>query len=131
MGMEGLYITPKILNKEAALQRNTHHSFRQEEEFWRLKSRSLWLKAGDRNTSFFHHQYKARLSWNHISKIKNEEGHICNKIDQIKTAAENHFKNLYGLGNEGSLEDIEDLLSNIPHLINQEDNQTLLKPLSE
>jgi len=91
----------------------------------------MWLKVGDRNTSFFHRQYKARLSRNHISEIKNEEGQIYNKIDQIKTAAENHFKNLYGLGNEGSLEDTEDLLFNIPHLINQEDNQTLLKPLSE
>lgn len=54
IGMEGLHITPEILNKEAACQRNIHQSIRREEEHWRLKSRSLWLKAGDRNTSFFH-----------------------------------------------------------------------------
>ena len=54
IGMEGLHITPEILNKEATYQRNIHQSFRREEEHWRLKSRSLWLKAGDQNTSFFH-----------------------------------------------------------------------------
>jgi len=129
--MEGLHITPEILNKEAAYQRNIHQSFRREEEHWRLKSRSLWLKAGDRNTSFFHHQYKARLSRNHINEIKNDEGHICNKFDQIKLAAENHFKDLHGTRHEGSKEYIEDLLSHIPHLITHEDNQALLKPLSE
>ena len=72
IGMEGLHITLEILNKEAAYQRNTHQAFRREEEYWRLKSRSLWLKAGDRNTLFFHRQYKARLSRNHITEIKNE-----------------------------------------------------------
>jgi len=131
IGMEGLHITPEILNKEAAFQRNIHQSFRREEEHWRLKSRSLWLKAGDRNTSFFHRQYKARLSRNHITEIKNDEGQICNKFDQIKIAAENYFKDLYGTRHEGSKEDIEDLLSHIPHLITHEDNQALLKPVSE
>eukprot|EP00253_Pinus_taeda_P025214 PITA_25214 len=131
IGMEGLYITPEILNKEATFQRNIHQSIRREEEHWRLKSRSLWLKAGDRNTSFFHRQYKARLSRNHITEIKNDEGKICNKFDQIKIAAENHYKELYGTRLEGSKEDTEDLLSHIPHLITHEDNQALLKPVSE
>ena len=45
MGIEDLHITPEILNKEAALQSNTHHSFRWEEEYWRFKSRILWLKV--------------------------------------------------------------------------------------
>lgn len=131
IGMESLHITPEILNKEVAYRRNIHQAFRREEEYWRLKSCSLWLKAGDRNTSFFHRQYKARLSRNHITEIKNEEGQIYNKFDQIKIVAENHFKNLYGPGNEGNIEDTKDLLSYIPHLITHEDNQALLKPLSE
>ena len=52
-------------------------------------------------------------------------------FDQIKSVAENNFKNLYGLGNKGSKEDTEGILSNIPHLVNQEDNQALTKPFSE
>ena len=31
-----------------------------EEEIWRLKSRSLWLKAGNRSIKFFHYQEHSR-----------------------------------------------------------------------
>ena len=42
-----------MLEKEKQPQFNVFHAFRQEEEYRRLKSRSTWLKAADRNTSFF------------------------------------------------------------------------------
>ena len=52
--MESKDITAELLEKEIKEKRSTYQSFRKEEEYWRLKSRSLWLKARDRNTSFFH-----------------------------------------------------------------------------
>eukprot|EP00253_Pinus_taeda_P033119 PITA_33119 len=55
-------IYPMDLDQEKSAQRNTYSSFRSEEEYWHLKSRSLWLKAGDRNTTYFHRQYRARLT---------------------------------------------------------------------
>lgn len=55
------------LDQEKIAQRNKYCSFRSEEEYWRLKSRSLWLKAGDRNTTYFYKQFRARLSRNHIA----------------------------------------------------------------
>jgi hypothetical protein len=45
-----------------------------EEEQWRLKSISLWLQDGDRNTKFFHRQAKARIWRNKVSEITNENG---------------------------------------------------------
>ena len=51
--MEELEITSSMLEKEKQAQFNSFLAFKQEEEYWRLKSRSTWLKAGDRNTSFF------------------------------------------------------------------------------
>jgi hypothetical protein len=52
--METKDIFSSDLEKEQAAQSKTFCVFRQEEEYWRLKSRSLWLKVGDRKTSFFH-----------------------------------------------------------------------------
>ena len=52
--MEETEITPALLEKEQKAQLNSFQDFRREEEYWRLKSRSTSLKAGDQNTSFFH-----------------------------------------------------------------------------
>jgi hypothetical protein len=87
-------ITKEILDKEAQLQQNYHKACLAEEEYWRLKSRSLWLKAGDRNSSFFHKQAQARKCTNSISEIK--DGTIIHKDNaNIKKAASLHFKSLY------------------------------------
>jgi len=52
--METKDIFNSDLEKEQASQGKTLCAFRHEEEYWRLKSQSLWLKHGDRNTSYFH-----------------------------------------------------------------------------
>jgi ribonuclease HI/exonuclease III len=129
--MESTDITAELLEKEIKEQRSTHQSFRKEEEYWRLKSRSLWLKAGDRNTSFFHRQYRARLSRNHIAEIKTGEGQVCKGFNQVKDAAEAHFRNLYRESTQSSEEETADFLSNIPSLISLEDNAILCRPTTE
>jgi hypothetical protein len=91
----------------------------------------LWLKVGDRNTTFFHRQFKTRLSRNHISEIASSDGLIHKGFDQLKVAAETHFKRLYKEEGSGSDEVITDFLSHIPSLVNRNDNSTLMKPFSE
>lgn len=102
-----------------------------EEEYWRLKSRSLQLKARDRNNSFFHRHYRARLSKNHIAEIKTAEGQVCKGFNQVKATAEIHFRNLYSEGTHGNEEEAADFLSNIPLLISPEDNTTLSRCTTE
>jgi hypothetical protein len=87
MEMENKDITNQDLAKEQAAQFNSYRTFRQEEEHWRLKSHSLWLRAGDSNATFFHQKYKARISRKHISEITSEDGSICKGSDQLKEAA--------------------------------------------
>ena len=41
-----------------------------EEASWRQKSRELWFKEGDRNTSFFHKMANSHRRRNAINKIK-------------------------------------------------------------
>jgi hypothetical protein len=55
-----------------------------EEKEWRLKSRALWLQAGDKNTSFFHKQAKARQHRNTVEEIKTASGDRINSFEEIK-----------------------------------------------
>jgi len=56
------------------LERKRYKLLKHEELFWRLKSRSLWLKEGDKNTNFFHNFANSRREKNSIWKIKNGNG---------------------------------------------------------
>eukprot|EP00253_Pinus_taeda_P016670 PITA_16670 len=129
--MESKNINEELLDLEKKAQRAAYQSFRKEEEYWRLKSRSLWLKAGDRNTSFFHRQYRARLSRNFIAEIKTSTGQICKGFQQVKEAAETHFQNLYNPDAQGEEVDDAEFLTLIPSLISPEDNSDLCKLVSE
>jgi hypothetical protein len=46
-GMDKVEITKKLLEEESKLQNQLNKAIKVEEEFWRIKSRSLWLKVGD------------------------------------------------------------------------------------
>jgi hypothetical protein len=129
--METKDIFSSNLEKEQATQRKNLCAFRHEEEYWRLKSRSLWLKVGDRNISFFHQQFKTRLSRNHIFKITSSDGLINKGFEQLKAVAETHFKGLYKEEGSSSEEVISDFLSHIPSLVRRNNNSTLMKPFSE
>lgn len=120
--VEDAVITKDILDKEAHLKQNFHKACLAEEEYWRLKSQSLWLKAGDRNYSFFHKQAQARKCFNSISEIK-EENVTHKDFENIKKATFFHFKSLYS-------EDMDpdhhpDLLDVVPHSISSNMNLIL------
>eukprot|EP00253_Pinus_taeda_P017553 PITA_17553 len=88
------------------------------------------VKARDRNTSYFHRQYRARLSQNHIAEIKTLEGQVYKGFDQVKGVVETHFRNLYNNGIQGDEEEVSDFLSNIPILVNADENTALCRPIT-
>ena len=84
IGTECKDITKTQLDIEQIAQFKTSQSFRQEEEHLRLKSHSLWLQAGDKNTTYFHRQCRVRLFWNHISEISIGDGVVIKGQDPLK-----------------------------------------------
>eukprot|EP00253_Pinus_taeda_P014967 PITA_14967 len=129
--MENTFPSASELAQEKTAQKNVYCSFRKEEEYWRLKSRSLWLKSGDRNTSYFHKQCRARLSRNHIAEITSSSGQIYKGFAQIQEAATNHFRNLLSAERKGQEEDELDFLSVVPNLVSEEANASLMRPAME
>ena len=129
--MEDKDISSSLLALEKLAQSNASQSFRHEEENLRLKSRCLWLKSGDQNNAYFHHQCRMHLSKNHILEISTEDGVIITGQEHLKQSARQHFQLLFqddGLTDE---EVSSKYLENFPSLISAEDNCVLMKPFSE
>lgn len=47
---------------------------REEETYWKQRSKEVWLKDGDQNTRFFHGSVKTRRMRNTISSLKDTNG---------------------------------------------------------
>ena len=69
--MEGNHIVEEDIIKGKHLQAYLNKPCIEEEEYWRLKSRILWLNGGDRNTSIFHKQTQFKKQKNTIYTINN------------------------------------------------------------
>lgn len=67
----------------------------QQEEYWRLRSRAMWLKEQDRNTKFFHRQANARKQKNYISGLINEDQTWCTFPYEIQDILSLFFQHLF------------------------------------
>lgn len=76
------------------LERQRSQILLDREEEWRLKSRAIWLSAGDENTKFFHNYAKGRKIMNTIWKLKDEEGREANTFEALSTMGRNYIQKL-------------------------------------
>lgn len=119
---------------QKALQSEWEESCKREKEYWKQKSRELWLKQGDKNTKFFHASTKQRKASNVIFSIKHVDTWVL-----IKNLVDNQdgvkfCKNLLAppLSNLDPFwkNNVELLLQSIPPLISDQDNKVLLTPFT-
>jgi hypothetical protein len=126
--------SPNIANKMMEEQQTFveyQKVLRHEEEKWRLKSRSLWLSSRGPKHKFFHCQAKAKTWKNRITEIKAKDGTYIKGHNQINITTKEHFEKLYQEDGYGDIEAQENLLQNIPQIINQEDNEKLIMLVTE
>ena len=88
--MESVPITDSIPLTECNLQKAYFKACRVEEEYWRQKSRTLWLASGDKNTSYFHKQAESRKNFKTVKEITHQ-GNLIKDFEGIKQAAFSHF----------------------------------------
>eukprot|EP00253_Pinus_taeda_P024961 PITA_24961 len=127
--MENSVITQSLLQKEVELQKALHKASRDEEEYWRQKSRNLWLQAGDKNTSFFHKHAEARKQFKNVSEIRIQDT-VVNDFEGIKRAAFSFFKDLYSAPDDQPIDPQAYSYNLIPSCVHDPINNMLTAPIS-
>eukprot|EP00253_Pinus_taeda_P016434 PITA_16434 len=122
-------LTHQLKNKEWEIQGQLMHIKREEEIKWRFKSRQLWLKEGDKNTTYFHKQATARKIRNNVNAITDSKGNQHNNQEDIKRAASLHFKSL--LTEDQEEIDYSELLQYLPKGITPGMNESLNREIEE
>ncbi|XP_074293711.1 uncharacterized protein LOC141620847 [Silene latifolia] len=79
---------------------------RQEEQYWRQRSRALWLKDGDRNTKFFHTRAGERKRKNFIAKLIDEDGMERVGTEDVTKVALDYFQGLFTTSNPTDFDDV-------------------------
>lgn len=74
--LENIVVSHDLLQIEVDLQKELHKASREEEEYWRQKSKTLWLQAGDKNSSFFRKQVEARKHFKTVKEIHHQNAVI-------------------------------------------------------
>lgn len=64
----------QLLVKEKILKSKLHALWKNEEIYWKQRSRVRWLREGDRNSKFFHQTTLDRRMRNKIVQIRDSEG---------------------------------------------------------
>jgi hypothetical protein len=129
--MENKEITQECLQQEDYLQRQWHKACREEESYWRQKSRSLWLEAGDKNTSYFHKQAEARKHFKTVTEIQVQNQTITDPERIKEEAVVETFETLYSESQRTDIDPNEYPLSLIPKLIKEDGNNRLTEEVSQ
>ncbi|XP_074282574.1 uncharacterized protein LOC141607115 [Silene latifolia] len=101
---------------------------RQEEQFWRQRSRALWLKDEDKNTSFFHKQAGQRKAKNYISKLVDDGSVVRSGDEVVSRVATDYFTELF---TASSQRDFHGVFEGMEGRVTEEMNLLLSRNYSE
>ena len=101
------------------------------EEEWRLKSRAIWLKAGDENTRFFHNYAKGRKSANTIWSLKDEEGRVVNTFSDLSSLGLRHFQKIFSDPGEDTIAEAMRIAQCFPRFIEGDEAEDISGPVSK
>ena len=109
------------------MRRELIQAYRDEETFWKLKSRNQWLNDGDRNTRFFHAVTKNRIARNHLTTSLNSHGVKIRGNSDISKEAIRYFGELFSSTDYNPTT----VLHNIQTTVTEEMNGVLTRHITE
>lgn len=82
-------------NLENSLIEDYNYLLKDEEDFWKLKSRIQWIEDGDANTRFFHTSTIKRRRRNKIIALADSAGNWFFEKNEVHNIIYNHFQSIY------------------------------------
>eukprot|EP00253_Pinus_taeda_P002268 PITA_02268 len=125
------YATQESKERIVTLEKSREKILLDKEEEWRLKSRAIWLKAGDENTKFFHNYVKGRKNANTIWKLKDPEGREASSFEALSNMGKNHFKSLFSDPGGVSLAEIIRTAQYFPRFVEGEEAEDLFREVTK
>jgi len=125
------YSTQASKDRILFLEKRQSQILLEKEEEWRLKSRAIWLKSGDENTSFFHKYAKGRKSVNTIWSLKNEEGREVSSFSDLADLGQRHFQRIFSDPEVATLGEIIRTAQCFPRFVEEEEADELSIPVSK
>nr|DAD49162.1 TPA_asm: hypothetical protein HUJ06_019099 [Nelumbo nucifera] len=97
-----------------------------EEDYWRQRSKSFWLRDGDANTKYFHATASTRKRTSRISRLMDDEGNWHDDPSSLCQVVQDYFRKLFSLSSSYAIEcfDFFDCK------VSDSDNEKLLSPFS-
>nr|POF08360.1 putative ribonuclease h protein [Quercus suber] len=92
---------------------------------WQQRARTLFLKCGDRNTSYFHSKASHRFRRNKILGLRNSTNAWCTDEKQVMDIATAYFRSLFATSQPSELSVV---LEAVKPSVTQEMNAQLLMP---
>lgn len=92
--------------KRKSMERELSELLKQEEVYWRQRSRAIWLKEGDKNTRFFHRKATQRQKVNRLKKMKDEHGEWVYGEEKLGQLMGKFFQELFSSSPTSNVEEV-------------------------
>ena len=107
-----------------SLQMEINSLLDKESQMWQQCSRALFLKCGDKNTSYFHSKAFQRFRRNRILGLKNNMNVWCTEESHIRNIAFEYYQALFS---SSAPSDFDEVLSKVQPSVTDEMNSLLLQ----
>ena len=105
-------------------------AYRDEDLYWRLKSRNNWKNFGDRNTKYFYSATKSRLARNRILSTEDDAGLFHHGDSKIGKIAEEYFNNLFTSTRENHI-NYQSIFEGFQRRVSDSTNNELVREITD
>lgn len=102
-------------------------AMRDEEVYWRGKARTTSLRAGNKNTAFFHAQTVQRRQQNRLVGLEDKNGNWCDGEQAVQGIAIDYFMHIFTSEGSGHVDKVLDCVDN---RVTARMNRLLTRPIS-